>query len=216
MLRWISSLFLLLALGVAQAADNADTGTTFSYSGCVDAARKPVPAQAEPGLAKFAEARVDEQGKPTIYYNPKALPQLLPETRLFLFAQECARVALKQVALEERTPEQLQAADCWALDTLSRSRTLSARDSIDAVMLELAPEATDVWAQVGSEPRTLQLDACPRHASRGNLTVPGQAGMRSDKWDACIQSCGAKLYSCGRSASCQSTYNACSAACDKK
>lgn len=213
MLRWIASLFATLALsGFAHAAA---PDLTFSYDGCVDAARKPVPAKADPELGRFAEAVLEDDNKLVIYYNPKALPQLLPETRLFLFAQECARFALKQPLGAERTPEQVQAADCWALDTLSRSRVLSKQNSINAVTLDL-PIDSDAWAQIGSPARTLNLEACPQRRGRGNMALPGENAPHSDKWDACIHSCGARLYSCGRSASCQSTYDACSANCDKK
>jgi len=215
MSRWIAFLLLLLALPIsALAADSRTVITSFSYAGCVDAAKKPVPAKADEQLAHFAEARLEDD-KLVIYYNPKALPELLPETRLFLFAQECARFPLKQPLGAERSAEQIQAAECWALATLNRSRLLTAKDSIEALQVDL-PAESDVWQQIGSPAHSLNLAACPRQGSRGSLALPSGGAESSDKWNACVQSCGSKLYACGRAAGCQSSYNACSSACDGK
>lgn len=214
MSRWIALLLVLIALpATTLAADTRNIITSFSYDGCTDAANKPVPAKADDTLDRFADARL-EGDKLVIYYNPKALPELLPETRLFLFAQECARFALKQPLQAERSAEQIQAADCWALGTLNRSRPKNAARNAEALKVEL-PASDELWQRIGTPAHELKFEGCSSRGARGNLALPGD-GLHSDKWNLCVQSCGAKLYSCGRSATCQSSYNACSEACEGK
>ena len=213
--RCIALLLFLFALSAPAMAAEAGSGlTTFGYDGCVDAAGKPVPARADSSLPRFAEARLEQDNSLAIYYNPQALPELLPETRLFLFAQECARFALKQPLQAERSEAQIAAADCWAFGVLNRSRGQKPAQNAEALKFDL-PASDELWQRIGSPTREVKLDACPQRGARGNLALPGD-GLRSDRWNLCVQACGAKLYACGRAASCQSSYNACSASCDGK
>lgn len=212
MMRWIVCLAAMLACSASFAADT----TSFSFNGCTDAAGQAVATKADPALDWIAQARLDENGTAVIRYNPGVRPDLLPEARLFVFAHECARIALGQALSAQRSFEEIRAADCWALGTLERSKVIRNPATLEAVEMELAT-SSDVWQLIPQTTHELYLAACPRSAgSRGKLALPKEAGSHPDQWNACVQSCGAKLYSCGRAASCMSRYEACTAACGKK
>ncbi|MDB5813708.1 MAG: hypothetical protein JWN23_825 [Rhodocyclales bacterium] len=203
MKRLLVGLLLMLAWPVM--AQN------MSFDGCTDAQGKPVAGIADEKLPLVAQFGLAE-GKPVIRYNPQALPRLLLETRLFVFAHECGRQYLGFPAEGERTAEQARQADCWAYDSLKRT-VLANASVLSAVEDDLNVEASD-WVQLPGPPRALKLASCPANpVSKGSLKLP--AGPARDKWDSCEQACGAKLFSCGRAASCEAAFNQCSAACGK-
>jgi hypothetical protein len=198
---------LLLILAWPAMAQN------MAFDGCTDARGNAVAALADEKLPLVAEYGLAD-GKPVIRYNPQLLPRLLLETRLFVYAHECGRQYLGFQATGERTAIQARQADCWAYNTLKRS-VLSTAPVVTAVEDDLTMVAGD-WAVLPGPAREVKLASCPTGtgpATAGSLALP--KGAARDKWDMCQQACGAKLYSCGRSAACEATFNQCSAACGK-
>jgi len=201
MKQLLAALLLMLAWPVM--AQN------MAFDGCTDAKGNAIPALADDKLEVVALAGLSE-GKPVIRYNPQILPRLLLETRLFVFAHECGRQYLGFPATGDRTLIQAREADCWAYSTLKRS-VLSTAPVLSAVEDDLAM-APDDWKQLPGPAREIKLASCPAGpVTSGSLALP--TGPARDKWDKCQQGCGAKLFSCGRSASCEATFNKCSAAC---
>lgn len=211
MKHWLLCLITLLASSASLAVDS------FSFAGCSDAEGKPVATRADPALNWIAQARQEEDGTYLIAYNPTALPDMLPEARLFLFAHECARIALGQPLSTQRSFEEIRAADCWALNTLERSRLIPGPATLDAIEMELAADS-EAWQLVPQPTHELYLTSCPRTRGsvRESLDLPAAGKPHRDNWNACVQSCGATLYRCGRSSSCMSRYDSCVAACGKK
>jgi len=205
MKNWILALVLGLCGGMASADG-------LSMTGCTDKAGKPVAAVADESLKVVAQYALAD-GKAVIRFNPSALPRLLPETRLFVFAHECGRQYLAQPVEGERTAEQVQAADCWALDTLRRSKIIAGKDGVEAISEDLNL-STDDWSWLPGAPRALKAEACTgARVAKGSLNLP--TGAPRQKWDVCQQACGAKLFSCGRSATCDAAFTECSSACGK-
>jgi hypothetical protein len=182
------------------------------FDGCTDAKGNAVAALADDKLQAVAQYGVAD-GQPVIRYNPQLLPRLLLETRLFVYAHECGRQYLGFPPTGERTAIQARQADCWAYSSLKRS-VLSTAPVLAAVEDDLNMVAED-WAVLPGPAREVKLASCGAApvATKGGLALP--TGPARDKWDTCQQACGAKLYSCGRSAGCEATFNQCSAACGK-
>ena len=182
-----------------------------TFDGCTDAKGNPVTGVADEKLPAVAQYGVMD-GKPVIRYNPQILPRLLLETRLFVYAHECGRQYLAFPATGERTAIQARQADCWAYSSLKRS-VLSSEPVLAAVEDDLNMVADD-WAQLPGPAREVKLASCPAGpVTAGSVALP--TGPARDKWNTCQQACGSKLYSCGRSASCEAAFAQCSAACGK-
>ncbi|MDP5239091.1 hypothetical protein Q9Q94_06085 [Uliginosibacterium sp. 31-16] len=204
----------------AQTALAADT-VSFSFAGCTDSRDKPVASQADPALAVLVETRLVE-GNRVIFYNPSRLPQLLPETRAFLYAHECAWTRLGMPIDLDRSVENARRADCWAVDTLTRSKLIKA-GALEAIEMDLAMASTDSASQLPSPSRELKLAACaggkvlssPASRSKGTVLEMGSA-TASPAWNACVLGCGNKLFACGRGSSCQSSFDQCKAGCNGK
>ena len=92
--------------------------------------------------------------------------------------------------------------------TLSRSGLLGDAAELATLQAEL-DLADDEWAQVPGPQRRFDLGACRSTA----LRMPA-AGSGNEQWDACVHRCGDRLYRCGRSESCMSTFRQCTAGCD--
>lgn len=200
-----SNLWAQASAPVAQPA-----APTMRFDGCKDRAGNPVPALADTSLDSVAQLALQE-GKTVILFNPQASPALLPESRLFVLAHECARQYLGFPATEARTAAQARQADCWAVGALRQagmgdSKTLNAiEDDINLM---------GNWSQLPGPTRELKLASCVTPATRGDLKL--DTGSSGDaKWNTCMQSCGSKLYSCGRGASCEANFNQCVAGCNK-
>lgn len=220
----LAALFALLIALLALPASAAET-VSFSFSGCTDTMNRPITSRAEPALPALVEV-ILEEGNRVIVYNPSMMPQLLPETRAFFYAHACAITRLGLPIDRDRSAAQTQRADCWAFDTLRRSGLLKG-NAADAVQtdMEISPE---VWPLVPGGPRTIDPARCNGNNARAAAAshsetriVKGNA-LSLDKpnaspaWNACTQSCGNKLYSCGHGASCQSAFDQCMKGCAGK
>jgi hypothetical protein len=210
--------FVLLVL--APAVHAADI-VSFSFSGCTDARDHPVRNQADPNLPALLETRMVE-GNRVIFYNPTLFPELQPETRAFLYAHECAWTRLGLPINTERTEENAHRADCWAVETLSREKLIKNAAALDAIEGDLALIA-DKQAQLPGPARTLKLASCPFSPAavsskpvRGNVLDVDKVHPASPVWSACVQGCGNRLYTCGRSSTCVDRFNQCSTACNNK
>jgi hypothetical protein len=166
-------------------------------------------------IASVAEGR-GEGGVPVIRYNPNLLPQLLPASRLFLFAQVCAGIHLGHAPGQMLTLAQSREADCRALGTLLRSGLVKPNE-VEAMEANLAFSSQD-WARVPGPAREFQLLACLHEiAGRPSLTTPAAGQVF---WNRCVHSCGDALLTCRKACSggactaCQERYEGCSAMCD--
>ncbi|HJV26494.1 MAG TPA: hypothetical protein VJ673_12475 [Aromatoleum sp.] len=202
---------LLAALSAAllmSSAHAADVQVT--YEGCTDAVGRPVPAVSDPTIDKVVESRSDASGA-DIRYNPEVLPRLLPETRLFLFAHECARHNLGYPAAAALDVLEAARADCVAVDALLRSHLL-APEQIETVQrdLQLSPGE---WAFVPGPARRVALKACiAQNARRHALTQPS---ANQPNWNACVRSCGDRRRVCqSQGTGCDDTYERCVSLCD--
>jgi hypothetical protein len=210
----MNRLFLLVCLFLLNLATTAYAQETvaFSFAGCTDPQGKAVRGQADPGLRVLLETHVVD-GSRVIAYNPSLLPQLLPETRAFLYAHECAWTNLNLPIDSQRTLENAHKADCWAVDTLVRSHLIS-RNNLESIENDLAL-VTENAAQLPQPARQYNLASCaPGKSSKtsGNA-LDVNAPPASQAWNNCMQSCGNHLYACGRSSSCMATFNQCTATC---
>ncbi|HEX5126294.1 MAG TPA: hypothetical protein VFW00_06110 [Rhodocyclaceae bacterium] len=211
LLAAIPLLMTTLAVFAQSQPQSQPPSQPIALSGCSDAHGNPVPAVADDTLLSVAKLSVDN-GKTIIRYNPKALPRLLPESRLFVFAHECARQYLGFSVDGERTAEQARQADCWAVATLRHSQVFKNAQTMTAVEDDLSMVSTD-WALLPGPQRELKLASCSSPPqTKGSMQLPG-SGPANDKWDACVQRCSSKLDSCGRAASCQQAYDNCTASC---
>lgn len=218
----LAALLALLSALLAPPASSAET-VSFSFSGCTDTLNRPIASRAEPALSALVDV-ILEEGNRVIVYNPSMLPQLLPETRAFFYAHACAITRLGLPIDRERSAAQTQRADCWAFDTLRRSGLLKA-NTAEAIQtdMEISPE---VWPLVPGGPRSLDPARCNSNNTRVTATPdsPVKHGNvlsldtpnASPAWNACTQNCGNKLYSCGRSASCQAGFDQCMKGCAGK
>lgn len=203
-IRLYSTIALLgLAHGVS-----AQVQTT--YHGCTDADGNPVAALADPGLERVLETRI-EGGRAVIRYNEAALPRLLPESRLFLFAQECARHHLGLPLGDAADAQSAQRADCAGLDTLRRSG-LVVDEQVGALARDLRLTA-DEWQKVPGPVREFRLEACPaRSAERHALDHPSAS---QPDWNACVRGCGERRRACNpTSEACDEGYDRCVSMCD--
>lgn len=209
---WLRTLLGLLLAGHFAAA----AAQTITYDGCVDAAGLPVRAELDEALPAVARSSV-EGGQGVIRYNPAEIPRLKPQTRLFLFAHECARHALGQPLRGARSPERARAADCWAIATLQRSGLLLGPDEVEAIQSDLGFSQPE-WRRLTGPRRTIDLAAC----SRGALLLPAAAppGEEQMQVNRCIVACGDGLWKCQNSCrgagcigACVETNDACEARC---
>lgn len=213
---WARLAVAWLAL-TAYAAASAQITT---YEGCEDASGRPVVSEIDTTLPAVAASRI-EQGQPVIRYNPQALPQLKPDTRLFFFAHECARHTLGQAAIgAARSPRSAQQADCRAIVSLVRSGLISQDEGVKEVQANLVFAPED-WALLPGPPRNFDLESCFISALRlPDDTVPA---ANQPEWNGCIRVCGDRLLHCQRGCGdgacetrCVSNYEGCVEACSAR
>ncbi|BAL22881.1 hypothetical protein [Azoarcus sp. KH32C] len=201
-------LLALLSAVLLMSSAHADVQTT--YEGCTDAAGRLVPAISDPTIDKVVESRSDASGA-DIRYNPDVLPRLLPETRLFLFAHECARHNLGYAAGAALDVLEAARADCVAVEALLRSQLL-VPEQIETVQRDLRLTPTE-WAFVPGPARRVALSACVAgNARRHALTQPS---ANQPNWNACVRGCGDRRRACqSHSAGCDDAYERCVSLCD--
>lgn len=209
-----------LLLGLLPAAQAADT-VTFSFAGCTDVSNKPVRSQSTPDLPVLLTTSVVE-GNRVIYYNPSMLPQLLPETRAFLYAHECAWTHLGLPLNVDRSVENAHRADCWAVETLARSKLIKGAASLENIESDLSLVGEDSRLLPPPQ-REYKLASCPaakaigagKPVRNGNV-LDVNPTPASQNWDRCMQACGARLFACGRSNACTSAFDQCTTGCGSK
>lgn len=201
---------LCAAIALLGFAASASAQVQTSYHGCVGANGEPVAALADPLLERVVETRV-EGGREVIRYNESVLPRLRSETRLFLFAQECARHNLGLPFGEAADPEQAQRADCEGLATLRRSGLIAA-GGVDALARDLQ-FSPDEWTRLPGPVRMFRLEACPDGGAERHALDKPSAGQPD--WNACVRGCGERRRECGpTSAACDEAYDRCVSLCD--
>lgn len=211
-MKTLLTLLCATLLGLASVPALAAETVSFSFSGCTDGMKRPVASRADAALPQLVDVILVE-GNRVIVYNPSMMPQLLPETRAFFYAHACAITRLGLPIDRERSAEQVKRADCWAYDTLLRSGLLKDASTLEAINtdLEISPEA---WPLVPGPVRRLDAASCTPQSVKGQsrpLKLDGPNA--SAQWSACVQACGNRLFSCGRSAACQSAFDQCRAGC---
>ncbi|THF65061.1 hypothetical protein [Pseudothauera rhizosphaerae] len=203
--RFASLLFVLFAAFVPQAFAQE----VISFHGCTDAKGQPVVSVADPA-APLVAGSGEDAGRPAIRYNPTLLPELPQAVRLFFFAHECARHNLGLPLTRTLSAEEAQRADCWGLDSLTRSGLLRGEAAVAALQADLrfTPEQ---WAVLPGPQRAFDLPACrARTGNRLRLDVAPTA--EQDNWNTCVRVCGETLRAC-RGAACNKDYDSCVARC---
>ena len=202
---------LLLGAVLAQlcAGGGAIAQEQTSYHGCTDADGRAVAAVSDPALERVIESRPG--GAPEIRYNEALLPRLTAESRLFLFAHECARHNLGLSVGAPRTEADARRADCHGLESLLRSGLLDAA-RVDALERELKFSAEE-WVYIPGPPRNIALRACAAENAAQHLLLRPTAAQ--PEWNACVRGCGERLRACApHSAACNDAYERCVALCD--
>lgn len=203
-------LWTILMLCVGQFACNALAQEQLTYHGCTDAVGNAVPALADTTISVTVESR-GADGAAQIHYNPQALPRLRHETRLFLFAQECARHNLGIVTGSPASLAEARRADCHGLDTLMRSGLLQA-GQVNVIQRDLALTAAE-WALVPGPVREFALEACVGDQTRGHVLSRPRAEQAG--WNACVRACGEQLRACrSPKAACDADNDRCVGMCD--
>ena len=197
--------FVLLLLLTAALPVHAGSQIT-TYEGCADAAGRTVASEMDYNVAAVAKSSL-ENARPVIRYNPQVLPQLKSETRLFLYARECAHHALGHPLEETRTPAMERRADCWAIETLMRSGLLKGESVLTDIRVDLV-RSPEEWSSLPGPPRAFNLEACYRSALALPKATPPSADQAA--WNACLRVCAERLRYCPRN--CRS--EACDQACD--
>ncbi len=212
-MKTLLNLLFSCAIGLAGLTAQAAQTVSFSFAGCTDGMNRPVASKADPALPQLVDVLLVE-GNRVIVYNPSLMPQLLPETRSFFYAHACAITRLGLPIDRERSIEQARRADCWAFDTLQRSGLLKGAADVEAIQsdLDLSPE---IWPLVPGPARALDPASCsPASSAKGQpRALKLDAPNASPQWNNCTLNCGNRLYSCGRSAACQSAFEQCTAGC---
>lgn len=210
--RLLHVLVLFLAL---QAGATSAQGV-MTFDGCVDSRGQQVRSILDETLDVTFDTRL-EDGRAVIRYNPAVLPRLGAQTRMFLFAYECARLNLGMAPEAPRMLADARRADCWAVTTLLRAGHLSQSD-IETVQDQLS-FSLDEWMLVPEPPRGFDLQACYREsAARPSLLHP--AASQND-WNTCTRRCGDTLFACqrrvcggGECDPCMPAYRECVAECE--
>lgn len=180
-----------------------------TYAGCTDADGVPVAAVSDSSLEHVVASRAGS-GRAEIRYNDAILARLQPESRLFLFAHECARHNLGLAVDGARVEADARRADCWALETLERSGLVTPA-RVDALERDLQFSEAE-WTRVPGPPREFRLRSCAaENAARHVLSRPsaGQPG-----WNACVRSCGDHRRACAGEGRCDDAYERCVSMCD--
>jgi hypothetical protein len=205
---------VLLLVAVLPALGTALAQERITYHGCVDALGRAVEAVEDATLPATFATRV-EGGRAVIRYNPQALPDLQPATRMFLFGHECARLNLGIAPEAPRSHDDARRADCWGLTTLLRSRVLGVSDV--AVIHADLQRSEDAWRWLPGPMRRVDLHACHREASGLQWALPT---VPQEVANACTRACADALLACQRACRgpacepCVVRYAQCARSCD--
>ena len=197
----LSLLFALLALLPASVMAAATT----TFEGCSDTAGHTVAVIADDSLPTLVGSTVDA-GQATIRYNSTLLPRLLPQTRLFFFAHECARHAMGEATKASHSVARSREADCLGLATLLEARLIT-REQLPAIQADLDFSESE-WALLPGLPRSFDLAACP---VQGVVRLPRQmlpVEVRTP-WNACVRGCADRLWQCQKKCRGESCNDAC-------
>jgi hypothetical protein len=205
-IRPISLVAVILVLG----AGSALAEETTVFESCVDAKGRTLQAVEDASLSTVV-ATVDANGQRTIHYNPSLLPRLKPITRLFFFAQECARNALGFAGKAAVSAARARQADCLGLATMQDNGQMEPQEL--AELQEDLNFSDAEWAMLPGPARSFDLAAC--HSS-GVVKLPlatAPSTGQSD-WDGCVRHCADPLLACG--SRCFDTYQKCVAGCGER
>lgn len=208
----------LIALLVTCAFSSVQAQEINKVEGCIDATGRQVQFISDHS-AELLVQTVTTDGLAHIEYNPTKLPRLLPKSKLFLYATECAWLYKGVLRSAERTVEQAAQIDCIALDALKRSRTISSDAEVKILESDLKLSAQE-QTLLPTPAHPYQLAQCRQEAARGN-TLKGVDSLKtqsaSEVWNRCVQGCADKLFRCdtshGKSGQCQQRYDQCEASC---
>jgi hypothetical protein len=194
-------LFLILAILPA----GAKAAATTTFEACTDTAGHTVAVVADDTLPRLVASSI-EDGKPTIRYNQQLLPRLLPQTRLFFFAHECARHAMGEAGQLAHTVARSREADCLGLATLLEAGLIK-RDELPAIQADLDFSEAD-WTLLPGLPRSFDLAACP---ARGVVRLPIQALPEHVRtpWNSCVRGCADRLWQCQKACRNESCIEGC-------
>ena len=124
-----------------------------TFSGCVDRRGLAVGAVRNDQLSDVAQALPNSLGPSLIQYNVQILSWLQPATRLFLFAHECAHLAVPT--------SNESVADCWAAQTLFILGLLNDVD-VRTVQADINRFAKADWTHPSGPARSILINECLR------------------------------------------------------
>lgn len=131
------------------------------YEDCVDFKGDKITARTDEFVRYVAIARIDEADMtPVVEYNTYYIRWISPQTRLFMFTQECAHHALAHSLYGVDNPiEYDEEADCWAIKTLFEKGIIIEQD-LALMQKDFSKIAADEWRRFPGKPRQINLKAC--------------------------------------------------------
>ena len=179
---------IALALLVVSALVAPQASSQVIFEGCRDADGRPVASVVNFSIADVAQASAAANGMPVIYYNPRVLVWMHPQTRVFFYTHECGHHALGQI-LSGSGPslEDEQEADCWGIRTLRKKNLISEAD-LQVIQSDIARFGRADWSHLPGPERAINLRAClaeQENAGHGEKTEKG-ASCRKE-YDSCVE-----------------------------
>jgi hypothetical protein len=130
-----------------------------TFEGCRDIRGIPVASIRDDSIGDVAKATIAPDGSPVILYNVGVLHWLQPQTRLFIYAHECAHHALGHNFGTTHPLRMEQDADCWGIRTAVTDGQLSA-DDVAIVQADIARVGVADWMHLPGPQRAINLSAC--------------------------------------------------------
>jgi hypothetical protein len=125
----IFCLSLIVVVGLLGQLSLVEAQITFD--GCTDIRGIPVASIRSDNIDDIAYANIIN-GQPVIFYNIRVLSWLEPQTRLFMYAHECAHHVLGHTLGTSHPLSREQEADCWAIKEL-KERDIVDDDDIEVI-----------------------------------------------------------------------------------
>ncbi len=154
---------------VAFLISSTASGQMITYDGCADFRGVPVASVMNPQHNDVASATYIN-GQPIIIYNPTVLSSMSRQTRLWMYAHECAHHALAH-AIRNIPFSQEQEADCWGIRTLTEQGLLD-DDDLLVIQRELGRFGPGDWTHLPGRQRAINLRRCLRRSSTQSAPTP--------------------------------------------
>jgi hypothetical protein len=155
-----------------------------TFEGCILANGTPVASVASFSIPDIAMASFAPNGAPVIYYNPRVLPWVHPQTRLFFYAHECGHHALSHHFSGGLPVEKEQEADCFGIRTLRQRHLLSDLD-LQVIQGDVARFGRSDWSHLPGMQRAINLRSCLNNSGSSHNDNQKVGSCNSD-FNACV------------------------------